>query len=230
MWRVLKSEIQNHWFSLLFFMTGFLIIAVIVFTSGWESAEKDIVGLSSIMFLPAIILIFSRLSRMIREKFDRFLLLLPLGTWKIGLIRNLFGLMIWLTLLLIFLLGLLVFRFEVFDFSILWYMISLTGFFFVGNSMVLFYRDLSFCFISRYQRLIIGILYVAAIGIAINLFSVSAIQRYFPMAPIQTLIPVKMYFAQFSSSISGALFFLFLGILSVLIESWIFMRRRLYLE
>ncbi len=230
MWHLVKAELEYHKFSIVFallLITGIINAAL---AWGWESAGRDIPGLTKIMAVVTLVLWFLRLIRLFKEKTERFHTILPVSGRKICLARNMFAPLIWLAMVAMFLLALIIIRPASIPAWTFWYLLSITGVVFAINAYPLLHHDLTFWLREKYQKLILTLISAAVILSTALLISTSAIQRYFPLAPLQPLMPLTTQMAEVNATPAGACLLLSLGLSLTYVDILVFQRRKHYLD
>ncbi len=231
MWKIVRSEFIYNKFSMIFLYVFILTIFSAVFASGWSSAEQDVPGLTTIMGVTLMVIHFLKiLSRFTREKFDRIFIMLPISMFKIAVARLLFIITNWTILLLLFWLGLLIFRMDSFEMWIFWFMASITGIILSINAWPVIHRDLLFYLKEQYQKIILSIIYAAIFLCGSLILTSDGIHRYFPTIPLDSLLIIREKFGSFISSPIGALNLFAIGVGLSIFSVFIFHKRKFYLE
>ncbi len=228
MWKLIKSEFEYYKITISLVFGIMLILFVIIVGFGWESAEKDIPGISSLMLGLSIVIISIRSVKSAKEKNDRFISVLPLKRWKIALARLMFVNGFWLTSLSGLLLIMAIFHFNEFSESLFWYFISLSSIIFTFNLAPFLHKDLSSIFTDKYSKAAITAVYlVIFMSIYFLFIGTRAFTRYFSMPEFEFL---SGQIHQLSPSPVAAFAFLFVSILLSLLSLFLYQKRKLYFE
>lgn len=229
MWHTLKAELDYHKLSLM--VAALLTTGLFVFITGWVWSSLDVDGRGMIKLLIAVNLLlwFLRFIRTTKEKSDRHHLLLPISLHQIGLARILVGLTIWLFLLAIFfgVLGLL--RSGSFQGWIIWYALSATGIWLVATALPFIFRDLTYIFTGKFQKLILVGVYLLLIAALALIFSAAALLRY-SLLSLHTALSLNTFWGEFNSTASGAFILLALSLGISYGSVLVFKYRKSYLD
>jgi hypothetical protein len=228
MWKLLKSEFEYYKKIIYFSLLLLSILFFLIISSGWESVEKDIPGISSLMLVVSILIISIRSIKSVKEKKERFMSLLPIMRWEIALARLLFINGFWLTVLACLIFILTIFHFNELRANLFWYFISLSSIVFTFNLAPFFHKDLTSLFTGKYAKIIITATYLLIFFSVYFLFiGTRALTRYFSM-PAFELLSGQIH--QISPSPIGATFFFFITIMLSLLNLFLYQKRKLYFE
>jgi hypothetical protein len=229
MWRLLKAELLENKAALLFAWCLVLVPLAANIILDWPTPEKDVPGIRMMMAVGVLAIYISQSLRRFSGKRDRFYLLLPISSKRIGLLRFLPILLSWCTLLVLFWIGTAGIRPYPFR-GIFLETLTLSGFMGMASGTVLIFYDIQYLLDKRYQRRLITIFSALTIFmgylIFYLLFSVSI--PYFNF--FRSLDPIQERFAGFVSSLSGILIFNILGMGALCLSILIFHRRKSYLN
>jgi len=227
--KLLKAEFKYHLNTIGTASGIYLFIAIVVFSKEWRSPEQDGIGMLSIALTFTFLISMLRLLIITKEKKDRFMVLLPLSNYAIGLCRLLVGIIFWIGLLVIFYTLLFIFQNDDFRIWLIRYSIFLTGLWLIINAFPILHRDLNYYFESNYQKIMVGIIYVMIFIIGLFVFSSAALLRYFPSLPVDFFLSIREMLTN-DPTLFNAIQYLIFGIILTILNAFIFARRKAYID
>jgi len=231
MWKYLKIDFTYYRTVLILVSAPYLILSVFIFGFAWSSASQDASGLLKLLGVFILFIWMIRLLRMLKERSDRFSMLLPVSSRQIGVSRILFGIIIWFIYLIIYTGLLLCFRSQEAESWIFISMISATGLWLILNAAAYIHRDLMQIFTGKYQILLLSGLYSVILLSAGLVFSAGSIERYFLELIPESMIKNMVWLMFIKDLISGSgLLNLMIGIMFSLAGMYLFTKRRAYLD
>ena len=226
--RLLKAEFLYHKSLLIIPYLLVLVVILVNFSKGWERIEQNVPGTKTIMVSMIAVVYFVRLLNMIKEKRERFQMLLPLSITQIGFFRLIFTLVTWLSFLILFWIGTSTVKPYQYD-LIFWDTLSVTGFVIIANAFPFIYRDLTNIFSSNISRILLMVFYSIAMIVGIVIFNLFGINEN-SWKIFKPLLPLKENVVHIFYSWIGALIFLGLGFCLTGISLIIFKRRKTYID
>ncbi len=228
MWKILKAQIAYN--KIILYPCFLLTLAVIVpfIVQGWQVPDKSYPALRAVLFAMTALVFLSSLIKDFKERRDRFFHILPYKLWEFGVVRLFFVLMFWLSLVLLVCLAFVI-RNSIFNPTYLWDLLSQTGFIIFMIGVVFIVRDIAFIYDFKNKKIFPGILNFVVIFCSYLLFMLFVVSKN-AMENSPSLIPVKNGFHQFTSSYSGSLLFLMLGVTMFLTSIFVFSRRKTFTE
>lgn len=228
MWRILRAEICYN--KIIVGITCGIALFIIIVNSvrGWPNPTLNLRGTKAIMTVAVAVACFVSFLKFFKEKRERYLSILPLSIKEVGVSRLLFMGIVWLSLVLLFLIGSSTAQPYWVD-NIIWDTLSLTGFIMMINAYIFIHRDLTIRFQDRYQKLILMILYSILIimGYLVWYLLFTVAIPYFKF--LEPLNQFKKDFPNVSSVAIGAIFFNLCGIGLTVLSIFIFKNRKTYL-
>ncbi|KAA3617086.1 MAG: hypothetical protein D8M58_04180 [Calditrichaeota bacterium] len=228
MWKFLKSEYEYYKLIINFTLALVSILFIVILGFGWESAEKEIPGVSSVMIGVSILIISIRSVKSAKEKNERFFSLLPLSRWKLGLARLLFINGFWGIMFSSFVIILLIFHAGEIRLYLFWYFLSLSSLIFIFNQAPFFHKDLTSIFTGKYAKWLITFAYLLLFFTVYFLFiGTRAFSRYFSIPELEIF---SGHIHQLSPTPFGTLTFVSISILLSLLGLLLYQKRKFYLE
>jgi len=228
MWKIIKSEFKYYMPIINITLAVLSLLFIVIIGVGWESIEDDIPGISSLMLGVSIIIISIRSVKSAKEKYERYISILPLKRWEMGMARLMFINGFWLIILACLILLLITFRSNELRISLLWYFISLSSIIFTFNLAPFFHKDLTAIFTGKYSKAIITAGYLIIFFSVYFLFiGTRALTRYFSIPEFEAL---SGQIHQLSPSPFGTVFFLSVTIILSLISLLLYQKRKYYFE
>jgi hypothetical protein len=229
MWMLLKTELKYN--IVLISLSTLIIVAALLknIWENWANTQFNLLGMKNIMAVALIIIVFFWVIKNIKEKRDRLLATLPISRSQHGFAKILFLLSIWSMFLFFFWLS----TFKIisqFSQNIIWETLSQTGFVFSVFALILTYRDVSFIIsgnISKFILLLASTIWII-FGYLAYYFLFASPVPYFQFLNKINLFKEKL--PNYSSMIIFILFSLITSILLVLLNIYIFKRRKYFLE
>ena len=228
MWKILKAQLQYNKIILIISYLIFLSVYVSFVVQGWQELDNSFPALRAVLMATTAMLFLFSIIKLHREKRDRFHHILALNIWQLGISRVLQIMAFWLSLLLL-VLFVFVLRPSIFDLKILWDLLSLTGFVLVLNAAPFIYRDLSYCFQAKSQKVVLVIVYALMILAGYLLFMLFVVSAE-SISLSSDLVLLKKNFSSFINTFKGAVFFNLCGIIFTGISLYIFSKRKTYTE
>jgi len=229
MLNILKAEIKDN---LLLLVIPYILVLLPIFINiyqDWPTAEFDLRAIKSMMGVGIIFIILLRLVNISKNKKDRFHFLLPLSVRKIAITRLCFAITIWLSFLIFYWIGSSTAKPYRID-LIFWEALSITGFILITNAFVFIYRDITSVFYGKFKNNVSVILYnfMIIIGYLIFYLLFSITIPYFDF--LKHLVPFQIEGAEFSSSLTGTIFFNVIGLGLSSLSIYVFTHRKSYLK
>lgn len=226
MWRLLKSLSHYCRFILVAGLTVVGIVTVFFIILGRNDFDKSVPAYRSVLMAATALVWLYSVLMIHKEKRDRFHLLLPVSVRQIGLVRVIFLIGFWTTILLVFILS------NVFvgnlqnNPTLIWNAVSLTGFVLVVNSALYLQRDLTNIFTSKGQRFLLSVVWVILVTIGYVLF----VLLVMPVESFGSLDVVKEFFTMNFITPGGAFLTFLMGLGLTILSIVLFGRRKLYIE
>lgn len=229
MWKIIKADFNYQKF--VFIIPYAVVIAAISANvlQGWRQNEHDMQGVRTVMAAMTGIIFLFKSFKIAQEKRHRFITLLPLKQWKIGLTRTLFILLIWLSFLIMYWLGSAMIRPYRADFLI-WDTLSFTGLVLLANATIFIYYDLLYTLTDIKQKVILGFLFLLAVFIGYIVFFLFGVDEQSWNIFKNLLLPYKDDFSAITSNYVGAVVSLSIGIMMTILSVYVFGRRKTYTQ
>lgn len=226
MWRLLKSLSQYCGFIIVAGLTVVGIVTVFFLVLGGSDFDNSVPAYRSVlMAATALVWLYSFLM-LHKEKRDRFHILLPIPVRQIGVVRVVFLIGFWTTILLVFILSNVVVGNLQNNPTLIWNVVSLTGFVFAVNSAPYLQRDLTNMFTSKGQRFFLSVVWVILVTIGYVLF----VLLIMPVESFGSLAVVKEFITMNIITPGGAFLFFLLGLGLSILSIVLYGRRQLYIE
>jgi len=229
MWKIIKADFKYQKFVFIFPYAIVLLAIIANVSQGWRQNVHDMQGVRTVMASMTGIIFLSKSFIIAKEKRHRFITLLPLKQWKIGLTRTLFIILIWLSYLAMYWLGTSVIRPYRTD-ILIWDTLSFTGLVLLANSIIFIYYDLSNTFNKKNQRLILWLTLLLLVFIGYVVFFLFGVDDQSWNIFKNLLLPYKNDFLNITSNYLGALVSLLIGILMTILSVFVFGRRKTYTQ
>ncbi len=230
MWQILKAEIIYNRIWLIVAYSIALPTLVASKLWGWNIYQINSVQPQAILLTHQMIffaflfpLIMGVTNDRRSSKRTRFFAQLVLPARKIGIIYLSIPLLFWVSLVFIYWMLYLIGRSERVDPRLIWFTMTLTGFYCIVTASVLFY-DLNYYLRKKNQKLILNILGPVILG-GILFFYVFSI-----LPAVTNIKPLNIFMLNLSSSPLGSVILLFIGMLMAVFGLVIFYYRKSYTE
>jgi len=229
MWKIIKADFKYQKFVFIFPYAIVLVAVIANVSQGWHHNVHDMQGVRTVMASMTGIIFLSKSFIIAKEKRHRFITLLPLKQWKIGLTRLLFIILIWLSFLAMYWLGTSVIRPYQAD-ILIWDTLSFTGLVLLANSIIFIYYDLLYTLTGVKQKVILGFLFLLAVFIGYVVFFLFGVDEQSWNIFKNLLLPYKDDFSSITSNYVGAVVSLLIGIVMTVLSVYIFGRRKTYTQ
>jgi len=229
MWNIIKTDFkyQKYHFIIPYAIVMLAIIANVA--QGWRQNEHDMQGVRTVMASMTGIIFLAKSFIIAKEKRHRFIMLLPLKQWKIGLTRTLFIILIWLSFLIMYWLGSAMIRPYRAD-ILIWDTLSFTGLVLLANSIIFIYYDLLYTLTDKKQQVILGLIFLLSVFIGYIVFFLFGVDEQSWNIFKNLLLPYKNDFSRIASNYVGAVVSLLIGILMTILSVFVFGRRKTYTQ
>lgn len=153
MWNLLRAEINYNKIYLvlgyLLYVTLFAIVAV------WGKPEHFVRDISIALWAATLFGRFSGEFEKTKNKRIRYHLRIPLTTFQIGLLRLIFTVVYWLSIVALFFASLLLVEPTVPGVNVFWALLPINGLILLGYAGFSIYHDLKSCFLRQKDRIVL---------------------------------------------------------------------------
>lgn len=229
MWKIIKADFNYQKFVFIIPYAIVLLAIIANVSQGWRQHEHDMQGVRTVMASMTGIIFLFKSFKIAQEKRHRFITLLPLKQWKIGLTRTLFIILIWLRFLVMYWLGSAMIRPYRAD-ILIWDTLSFTGLVLLANSIIFIYYDFLYTLTDIKKKVILGFLFLLAVFIGYIVFFLFGVDEQSWNIFKNLLLPYKDDFSSFTSNYVSAVVSLSIGILITILSVFIFGRRKTYTQ
>lgn len=226
MWKLLKAELKYDRFMIGISLNLVMIVSVAFVLFGGSDLPKSIPAYRAVLVCSAAIVWLTALVKLQKERRERMHTLMPLTRHVIGLSRQLYFILFWTVIASLFLLCNLIVKGNHFGMADLAALVSFTGMLLLANAFTFLQKDLKFLFTGKFAKIILSVVFFILICAAYFLFILSIMS--FEVQP--SFDSLKWGMRTFFFSGWGAVFLLILGLGFSILDHWVFLNRKTYLE
>ena len=226
MWHLLKAEFKYDRFIIGIGFSLVITVSVVFLVLGGSDLPKSVPAYRAVLFCSAAIVWLSTLIKLQKEKRERMNSLVPLTRHAMGLSRQLYLICFWTVISCLFFLSNLIVKGSRFGLTDLAALVSLTGMVLLANAFTFLQKDLRYLFTGKFAKFILSVVFFILICSGYFIFIISIMS--FDVRP--SIDALRIGIRTFFSSGWGALCLLMLGIGFSVLDHWIFLKRKTYLE
>mgnify|MGYP006971762947 CR=1 FL=1 len=230
MWLIIKSQFEYQKGVYITIASIIAILALLIFTLAGPKAVEEFAHVIGLASAAIAIAWFIRIMKFAREHALKFFCRLPVSTFRVGVAR--------MSVLFIFIV-LLILSIVAF-FAILHsrdlngrhvqLAASVVGMLVFFNAFFYLFNDAQFVFTKKWQRLLTTILFVVIMLVALLIVDANAFARYLPTLKMQPWQKINQLVVDSLKTTLGMTITLTAGLITTVLEMYLFNRRKSYIE